>query len=393
MTFFACSVSMISRRHRLLQQADTNGLSFRRVTRPAVPDSIPVLNHHNEQREVEDLRRFQNNFLSNGLPEAISHKDSGSKLHGRKDSTWTYAKTPSIAAATILGTITFLALVFLIVWYIRRERTRRLRYMRNESQDPFYTSNLTLTEDTSKTLHDFLMKDVQPERTSLMFSRSRSPSFTFVINKADRQKSTNRLYRGSYDASSNSLSKLTSLTRVSTEASRPSLMISGLTQTTSNSSTQLPASSSRLSMVSTVPPTARSSMLWTTTTSSTNSTIGTSATEPSSIFSQLPTSSSRTSQSVPPSLNNPRSSVNSIVRSNPSDASRTSSRHSVTSARNSIPIAMEQNVASRRAQVKSHRRSPSSVQSPIELSGVSGQSSQLPSIPSTPSGSFRLSDA
>ncbi|KAJ5113650.1 hypothetical protein N7456_002184 [Penicillium angulare] len=358
-----------------------------------MPDNIPVLKRYNEPREAEDLKRFQISFLSNGPPGAISHKDPSSKLQGRKDSTWTYAKTPSIAAATILGTITFLALIFLIVWYIRRERTRRLRYMRNESQDPFCTSNITLTEDTSKTLDDFLMKDVQPERTSLMFSRSRSPSFTFVVNDANRQKFTNRPYRASYEASSNSLSKLNSLTRVSTEASRPSLMISDLTQTTSNTSTQPPESSSRLSMVSTVPPTARSSMLWTTTTSSTNNTTGTSSTDPSSVFSQMPASSSRTSQSAPSSSNNLRSPANSIVRSNPSSASRTSSRHSVNSTRHVTPIAMEHNVTSRRTQVKSHRRSPSSIQSPIDLSaGVSGQSSQLPSIPSTPSAFFRLSD-
>ncbi|KAJ5691335.1 hypothetical protein N7488_012070 [Penicillium malachiteum] len=153
-----------------------------------------------------------------------------------KASSWSYANKPAIAAASILGTLTFFAIVFLAVWYIKRVRARRLRAIRNESQDIFCQSTLTLTDDTSKTLDTFLMKDLEPERTSLMFSRSRSPSFAFVVEESDRQSPVNGLYRASYDASSNSISKMDSLSRVSTDISRPSMMVSPLTQTTSNSS-------------------------------------------------------------------------------------------------------------------------------------------------------------
>ncbi|KAJ5660055.1 hypothetical protein N7507_006506 [Penicillium longicatenatum] len=148
-----------------------------------------------------------------------SHKSIGSS--------WTYAKKPSIAAAIIIATTTFFALIFLLIWYLKKRRERRARQrldMENQLEDPFNESSLALAEDTSKDLDRFLLRDLEPERTSLMFSRSRSPSFTFVIDEYDRRNPTSKLYRSSYDASSAmSLSKLDSLTRVSTDGPKPSV--------------------------------------------------------------------------------------------------------------------------------------------------------------------------
>ncbi|KAJ6036207.1 hypothetical protein N7540_000486 [Penicillium herquei] len=321
-----------------------------------------------------------------------------------KASSWAYANKPSIAAASILGTLAFFAIVFLAVWYIKRARARRLRKIENESQDLFRQSTLTLTDDTSKSLDTFLMKDVEPERTSLMFSRSRSPSFTFVVDESNRQSSVNGLYRASYDASSNSISKLDSLTRVSTDISRPSMMVSPLTQTTSNISDK-PTSPICLSRTSTVTSSPRSSALWVTTSSSSTNPASTarSSMDSSLIFSSQEPVSSRTSQSAV-SSNILLSPANSLVRSTMSNISGTSissnilpspasslvrsttssrlgasSHYSPYNARHSAPPLCHHFPAeSRRVQVMSHRRGPSDVQPPIELSSSnSGQSSRV----------------
>ncbi|KAJ5880758.1 uncharacterized protein N7473_011811 [Penicillium subrubescens] len=198
---------------------------------------------------------------------------------------------PSIAAATVLGVVTFAALLFLAIWYIRHKRRHRQHKSWNQNQD-FGQSEITLGEDTSKTLDYFLMKDIPHERTSFMFSRSESPSITFVVEEAERS-SLNKCY----SPSTNSLSKIETITRISTDGARPSLLSSELTAMTSlqstaaNDSSSKPASATpRTSMSSsqlwttitsstecqsltsretTVPPTAESSQLWTTTTGST----------------------------------------------------------------------------------------------------------------------------
>lgn len=306
---------------------------------------------------------------------------------GTSSSNWTYAKKPSIAAASILGVIVFFAIVYLVVWYIKRERSRRLRELQNASQDPFCLSTLTLTEDTSKTLDDFLMKEVQPERTSLMFSRSRSPSFTFLVDESDRQSPMSRLYPTSSDTSSKSLSKSSSSARASADVVRPGMMIPDLTHSTPNTYHK---ASSRASMSSTVPPSQRSSALWTTTTSSTTESSSNSAIlGPVSIQKEVQSSITSVSQSGGRSIHSVTSPAGSLARSGHSSASRASSRYSAQRA-------IDQNATIRRAHNSSHRRSLSTIHSPIDLglsTTTSGQSTES-TQPSNSSNSpllFRLS--
>ncbi|KAJ5587776.1 uncharacterized protein N7459_003541 [Penicillium hispanicum] len=344
---------------------------------------------HKPQLRSNDTVQARENATT---PEDSQPSVSTSSLRKELKSNWSYGKL-SIAAGTIVATVTLAALIFLVIWYFKRERrAKRLRQLANQSQDPFFHSAVTLTEDSSKTLDDFLMKDVLPERTSLMFSRSRSPSVTFVIDEADRRNSTSKLYRNSYEASTNSLTKLDSLTRVSTDGTRPSLLASDLTKTTSNNSLQ-PASigTPRASTCSTAPTTARSSQLWTTTT-------GTTVTELTSVSSRELTNS-HTSSSIPSSCNATSGSGSSQLAAQTPNTSRTSSR---ISGRGHRPIQsptrfFRQGSSPRKVEADSHRPCDTAVVAPVaevaEPPKNSGQSPRLPSIPPTPSPLFRLSEA
>ncbi|KAJ5249055.1 hypothetical protein N7468_000506 [Penicillium chermesinum] len=228
----------------------------------------------------------------------------------QKVSSSKYVK-PSIAAATIVGIIFVAGGVFLLVWYIRQERrARRLRVLQsqNPSQDPFCQSTLTLNEDSDRNLNEFLMKDLQPERRSMMFNQSLSPSFPFLVDDFDHTST-----------STPSLSKPDSnmtLTPGSTETTVPPIP----PEKTPNAP---PAP--RLSIASTAPPTARSSQLWTTTTGTTTSTV---LTELSSLLSNPDPGSSRTSQSTPRVADEITSSVPSSLVSHLSTSSHVSSRRS-----------------------------------------------------------------
>ncbi|KAJ6103056.1 hypothetical protein N7486_005483 [Penicillium sp. IBT 16267x] len=324
-------------------------------------------------------------------------------------SSWTYAKKPSIAAATIIAAITFFAIIFLLILYLKRRRDRRSRHhldVENQPEDPFNESSLTLTEDTSKKLDQFLLRDIQPERTSLMFSRSRSPSFTFVVDENDQRNPASRLYRGSYDASSMSLRKLDSLTRVSTDGSQPSMGLSDLTPRTSKGSgsgsgsgsssisTQIPAhvSASRLSRASTGAPTVRSSM-WSTTSVSTRSSTGSDIIQRDPVYCR-DSARARSVVSLPRRESSTISPARSLVRSNPSNASRPPSRISLSSPRYSAARVIELVEDSQRENAKSHRGSISTHESPVDSWSASGRASQLPSILSVSSTQslFRFSE-
>lgn len=202
--------------------------------------------------------RFASDSSSARQAPAITGRSSPSVFNGQ----------PSIAAATILGIITFAALLFLAMYYIRHKRRRRRHKRLTQNQD-FGQSEITLGEDTSKTLDDFLMKEVPVERTSFMFSRSQSPSITYVVDQMDRP-GLNKQKRNSYGgASSGSLSKLDSLTRISTDGTRPSLLSTEVTATSSQSTT-MNSSSKPTSIGSATPRVSMSSsQLWKTTTGST----------------------------------------------------------------------------------------------------------------------------
>lgn len=300
---------------------------------------------------------------------------------------------PSIAAATIVGIIFVAGGVFLLVWYIRRERrARRLRGMQtgNQSQDPFCQSTLTLNEDSDRTLNEFLMKDLRPERTSLMFNNSHSPSsFTLFVNDTNHPST-----------STNSLRKVDSamtITPVITEESQPIFVVSDITETNTSSPTspETPKESTTppLSMASTAPSTERSSQLWTTTTgtTTTGTTTATVMTELSSLLDNPDPGSSRASQSTPRPTDVPPFSGASDLITHLSSSSRASSRYSrsVTRAK---PRSIDEQRSERRERTSSHRRSESTVSSPMG-EDLSAQSSSLPTIPPAPTPLFRLSEA
>lgn len=368
--------------------------------------------HQDMRLEVIPDDTLQQEILSSPLQTAGSKADNNPRLtakvkptHESQGSNWTYAKKPSIAAATIIATITFFAIIFLLIWYLKRRRAQKARQrlnMENQLEDPFNEPNLALTEDTSKSLDEFLLKDIEPERISLMFSRSRSPSFTFLVDENDRRNSS-RLYRGSYDTSSMSLSKLDFLTRVTTDGR--SMVLSELTSTTSNSSgsgpgpasgshsglgsgsgsvsgsnsTQVPVSTSAscLSRALTGAPTARSST-GTTTSASSRSSAGSDITHRDSFYCK-DSAGVGTVMSRPHDESTKIIPVRSMVRSNLSNASRASIRVSVSSPRFSAGRA-EQPEDSQASHIKSHQGSMS-VESPVDSSwSASGRASQLPSI-------------
>lgn len=315
--------------------------------------------------------------------------------HKPKGSSWTYAKKPSIAAATILATITFCAIIFLLIWYLKRRRNRKARQRldtENQLEVPFNESSFVLTEDSSKSLDEFLLKDIEPERISMMFSRNRSPSFTFVVDENDR-RNPSRLYRDSYNAFSTSLSKLNSLTNVTTD--RRSVVLSELAPSTSNSSSSgsgsgsgsgsvkvpahIPAHTptSHLSRALTGVSTAQSST-WTTTSASSRSSADCDIIPRDSAYCQNP-ARVRTVVSRPHDDSTNIIPVRSMVRANPSNASRASSRVSVSSPKYSAERT-EQQGSSQTVHIMSHRGSMS-LETPDDSSwSASGRASQLPSI-------------
>ncbi|KAJ5893912.1 hypothetical protein N7495_005603 [Penicillium taxi] len=269
---------------------------------------------------------------------------------------WSY-RYWSIATATIIGTMVLGALMFLIYWYIRRaRRRRRMHRMLDISGDPFHASSLSLNEDTSLTLDRFLMKDVLPERASLMFSRSRSPSLAYVMHDIEHN-SSNKLSRHSYDASRSNLTKLDCLTRVSMEEPRLSLGLSDRTQIWSlagNVKVQKVTVDKPLLSMSIAPVTPSSSQVCTLSSAPT-------VTEESSLLSQDYTLTSQYScQNLPSSSNSSR------VLSN---ASRASSQLSRSSLRRSTGH------SSRKSYITSHSHSPShGLSSPLGESSSSHES-------------------
>lgn len=282
----------------------------------------------------------------------------------------------SIAAATIVGIIFVAGGVFLLVWYILRERrARRLRGMQtgNQSQDPFCQSTLTLNEDSDRTLNEFLMKDLRSDRTSLMFNNSLSPSFTLLVNDTNNHPST----------STNSLSKVDSTMTIT-----PVITETNTSSPASSPGTPKAPATPRLSMASTEPSTARSSQLWTTTT---GTTTATGMTELSSLLDNPDPGSSRTSQSTPRPTDEPPPSGTSDLITHLSSSSRASSRYSRSVTRPKSQSIYEQR-SGRRERTSSHHRSESAVSSPIG-EDLSAQSSSLPTIPPASTPVFRLSEA
>ncbi|OQD77658.1 hypothetical protein PENDEC_c002G04612 [Penicillium decumbens] len=176
---------------QMLKVKDTRAEQTLSTENTETRDTAIPIKSQNETNEVE--HRFWNETTS---------QDTDSPASLNNTTTIAKAKTTlkishaSIAAATIIGIIIFGAISFLLFWYIRRERRARLRRIQSSDQDLFNPSSLTLAPETSKTLDDFLMKDIPPERASLMFSRTRSPSVTYVVDEINHSN------RNSFDGPS-----------------------------------------------------------------------------------------------------------------------------------------------------------------------------------------------
>lgn len=179
----------------------------------------------------------------------------------------------AIATAAILGILTLGALIYLLVWYIRRRLCARRLHRQSQENDQFDQSAVSLAEDTSRTLDDFLMKDIQPERSSILFSRSGSPSITIIIDDADdagRCKSPPQPYLTEHHTAPSSSADTHTLKQIPTQDSVPDDLWSDQTQW-SNSGQRSSSTTPRASTSSSVVPTSRSSQIWTTTSASTPS--------------------------------------------------------------------------------------------------------------------------
>jgi hypothetical protein len=204
----------------------------------------------------------------------------------------------AIAATVILSILTVAAFAYLFVWYLRRRRTRRHR-QHNQENYMFCQSTVSLAEDTGKALDEFLMTDIQPQRTSIARGPRRSPSITMVFEDAYKD-SPPQPYMTSYDSSVSTL-HINALTPISSEESGHGPSSSQVAEASAEKRSS--ASTPRASF-SFAAPSARSSQMWTTTSADTD-------TDTSSLLHQLSVRS-RHSQAMsqsptsPPSLRSSR---------------------------------------------------------------------------------------
>ena len=266
---------------------------------------------------------------------------------------WSYEKF-AIAATVILSILTFTALAYLLVWYFRRRlRSRRLRRQQCRDDDMFGQSAVSLAEDTSKALDEFLMTDVQPQRSSIMRRRSRSPSITMAFESPDHCELPPRPYLTSYDTSVSTLTPLNTLTQVSTAQSGPSVLSANATQGTTSG--QRSSSSTPRASMSSLVPSESFSQMWTTTSPST---------ETHSLLSQ-DSIRSHHSQTKPQSPTSPLLSRSSWAYPLRSNAPRGSGRPSSTGLLQYSPRMFNQLEVSRRAQARTLELGGSTPLSPV----------------------------
>ncbi|CAI7627358.1 unnamed protein product [Penicillium bialowiezense] len=155
-----------------------------------------------------------------------------SNFHYERESIqhWRYEKL-AIAAISLLSILTFAGACYLMIWYFLRRQARHRRHQEVHEHDMFSQSNVSLAEDTSKTLDEFLMTDVQPQRTSIIRGPGRSPSITMVFEDSYLD-SPPHPYLASCDTSfSSSVTTLTAvntLTPIATTDSGPSIPTSSM---------------------------------------------------------------------------------------------------------------------------------------------------------------------
>lgn len=199
--------------------------------------------------------------MSRASPSVVSN------IHFERKSAqkWSYEKL-AIAATVILSILTFAALAYLLIWYLRRLWARSHRWQSREN-DLFGQSAVSLAEDTSKALDEFLMTDVYPQRTSIIRETRRSPSITMVFEDA-YQDSPPHPYPASHDAMLTTMAEVNTRTEISIDESGPREPRSSMAQE-AGSGKRSSSSTPRASM-SLMDPTARSPQMWTTTSGSTD---------------------------------------------------------------------------------------------------------------------------
>lgn len=178
---------------------------------------------------------------------------------------WIYEKL-AVAATVILSILTFAALAYLLIWYLRRLWARSHHWQSREN-DLFGQSAVSLAEDTSKALDEFLMTDVYPQRTSIIGGTRRSPSITMVFEDA-YQDSPPHPYPTNHHAILTTMAEVNTQTNISTDESGPREPRSSMAQE-AGSGKRSSSSTPRASM-SLMDPTARSPQMWTTTSGSTD---------------------------------------------------------------------------------------------------------------------------
>lgn len=240
--------------------------------------------------------------------------------HNRETHSRNYEKF-AIAAAVILAILALASSIYLLIWYLRRRlRVHNLRQV--QENDLFGHSAVSVAEDTSRTLDDFLMNDIPPERTSIRFSRSQSPSITANLSCC---KPSLRAYSQNYETSGASLAHINNtLGRVAAQKSVPGEMQSDEAErgTGQSSSSTTP----RASISSIALPTPRSSQMWTTTSTET--------------LSNITRASSHSYD--PPSPTGPSTTRSSHIYTHYSSPSRGSSRPSSTGLMQSASLMFDQ---------------------------------------------------
>lgn len=173
---------------------------------------------------------------------------------------WNYEKL-AIAAIVILSVLAVTAIIYLLIWYLRERRIRRYR-QHSQEDHLFGQSTVSLADDASKALDQFLMTDVQPQRTSIARGPRRSPSITMVFEDAYLDSPPQPYMKG-YDSSVSTLQvNATDLTPITIESAPNRLDSSVMAGPTSGkrSSNSTPRAS-----VSSTGPYVQSSQVWATT--------------------------------------------------------------------------------------------------------------------------------
>ncbi|KAJ5489359.1 hypothetical protein N7539_004249 [Penicillium diatomitis] len=142
------------------------------------------------------------------VPSMSRPHSATSTLVARNGFSRVFDGSSSVVAITLLVVIAVCAIVFMAAWSLR-EGSKCKRRKRRVGFDHFAQSDVSLAEDTSRTLDTFLMKDVYPERNTLMLSRSPSPPFIGGMDGAESFEGNDQIQDGRGETASCSGAQVT----------------------------------------------------------------------------------------------------------------------------------------------------------------------------------------